>query len=54
MARLGCYKPPGDLWVKIVESAVINIEVVNRESRLNREHSDFICNTLTLKATLSK
>ena len=28
MARLGRYKPPGDVWVKIVESAVINIEVV--------------------------
>ena len=27
-ARLGRYKPPGDLWVKTVESAVINIKVV--------------------------
>ena len=28
IAKLGRYKPPGDLWVKIVESVVINIKVV--------------------------
>ena len=27
-ARFGRYKPPGDLWVKTVESALINIKVV--------------------------
>ena len=28
IARLGHYKPPGDLWLKIVENLVINVELV--------------------------
>ena len=28
IARLGRYKPPGDLWMKVVENLVIKVELV--------------------------
>ena len=68
IARLGHYKPPGDLWLKIVENLVINVELVRLSlwewlkascgtAKCGFEPGTFwffFCNTLKLDSHLPK